>query len=176
MFALTNGASVSTTGALTNSGRVSIEGTGSTLSIDGALTNNGSISIASATEELAGAVGGKTGSFSLSGANLQFDSSVSAGQTVNETGADGLILEQAQNFAATITGFGTDDTIDATNFHAPPATTLNFVENSGGAGGTLTLTDKSQSLIANILMTGHYTNSDFTLAADHGTGTLVKFV
>ena len=49
-------------------------------------------------------------------ANLQFDSSVSAGQTINETGADALTLEQAQNFAATISGFGTGDTIDAANF------------------------------------------------------------
>ena len=63
--------------------------------MSGATTNNGSISIASDTEELAGAVGG-AGSFSLSTANLQFDSSVSAGQTINETGADALILEQAQ--------------------------------------------------------------------------------
>jgi hypothetical protein len=142
------------------------------LSVAGATTNNGSISITTDTEELAGAVGGK-GSFRLSKANLQFDSSVSAGQTITETGTDAVILEQAQKFAATIRGFGTGDTIDAANFHAPPATTFNFVENSGSTGGTLTLHDGS--LTANIHLTGHYTNSDFTLAPDHGTGTLVKF-
>ena len=140
--------------------------------MSGALTNNGSISIASDTEELAGAVGG-TGSFSLSTANLQFDSSVSAGQTINETGADALTLKQAQSFAATISGFGTGDTIDATNF-VETATSYNFVENSMGTGGTLTLHDAS--LTANILMTGDYSNSSFTLAPDSGTGTLVKFV
>jgi hypothetical protein len=172
---LNNGAALSTTGALTNSGRLSLEGTGSTLSIDGALTNNGAFSIANDTETLAGAVDG-VGSFSLSNAHLQFDSSVSAGQTINESGADALVLEEAQSFAATIKGFGTGDTIDATNFHAPPATTLNFVENSAMTGGTLTLTDTSQSLTANILMTGVYSNSSFTLAPDTGTGTLVKFV
>jgi hypothetical protein len=53
-------------------------------------------------------------------------------------------------------------------------TTFNFVENSGATGGTLTLQDGS--LTAHILMTGHYKNSDFTLAPDSGTGTLVKFV
>ena len=142
--------------------------------MSGATTNNGSISIATDTEELAGAVGG-AGSFSLSNANLRFDSSVSAGQTITETGADALILEQAQSFAATISGFGTGDTIDATNFLAP-ATTYNFVENIAGTGGTLTLHDTSQSLTANILMTGVYSKSDFTLAPDSGTGTLVKFV
>jgi hypothetical protein len=168
---LEGGALVSTTGAVANSGDVRLAGTGSTLSIAGALTNNGTISIDDDTEELAGAVGG-AGSFKLSSANLQFDSSVSSRQTVNETGADALILEQAQSFAAKIKGFGTGDTIDATNFLLS-GTTFNFLENSGGTG-TLTLHDAS--LTANIQMTGVYTNSNFTLAPDHGTGTLVKFV
>jgi hypothetical protein len=140
----------------------------------GATTNNGSISIASDTEELAGAVVG-AGSINLKNAHLQFDSSVSAGQTITETGADALTLNEAQSFAATISGFGIGDTIDATNFLAPPATTLNFVENSAMTGGTLTLTDTRLSLTANIQMTGDYSKSSFTLAPDSGTGTLVKF-
>ena len=49
-------------------------------------------------------------------ANLRFDSSVSPEQTITEYGEDALTLEQAQSFAATISGFGTGDTIDATNF------------------------------------------------------------
>ena len=119
---------------------------------------------------------GGAGSFSLSGANLRFDSSVSAGQHITDTSADALILEQAQSFAAAIRGFGTGDTIDAANFH-PLTTTQNFVENIAGTGGTLTLTDTSQSnLTANIQMTGVYTTTDFSLVADSGTGTLVKFV
>ena len=72
-------------------------------------------------------------------------------------------------------GFGTGDTIDATNF-VETATSYNFVENSMGTGGMLTLTDTSLSLTANILMTGDYSKSNFTLAPDSGTGTLVKFV
>ena len=142
--------------------------------MSGATTNNGSISITSDTEELAGAVSG-TGSFSLSTAKLQFDSSVAAGQTINETGADALTLEQAQSFGCTISGFGTGDTIDATNF-VETGTHYNFVENSAMTGGTLTLTDTSSSLTANILMTGDYSKLSFTLAPDRGTGTLVKFV
>jgi hypothetical protein len=161
-----------------NRGSVDLTGGGpgiAALNVSGATTNNGSISITDDTEELAGAVGG-TGSFSLSFAHLQFDSSVSTGQTINEGNGDALILGEAQSFAATISGFGIGDAIDATNFRAPPATTFNFVENTVGTGGTLTLTDKSLSLTASIQMTGHYSNSDFTLAPDSGTGTLVKFV
>jgi hypothetical protein len=158
-----------------NSGTVDLAGHGTNLAalnVSDVTTNNGAISIASDTEELAGAVGG-AGSFKLSNAHLQFDSSVSAGQTINETGADALVLEQAQSFAATIRSFGTGDTIDAANFHRA-TTTLKFVENLMGTGGTLTLHDGS--LTANILMTGDYSKSSFSLAPDSGTGTLVKFV
>jgi hypothetical protein len=164
-----------TAASFVNSGTVNLTGyrtNFAALDVSGATTNNGSISITTDTEELAGAVNG-TGSFSLSTANLLFDSSASAGQTISETGTDDLTLKEAQKFAATISGFGTGDTIDAANF-LKTGTTFNFVENSGGAGGTLILHDAG--LTANILMTGVYTKSDFTLAADSGTGTLVKFV
>jgi hypothetical protein len=173
---LNNGASASTTGALVNYGNVELDYPGSvggsSLTVGGTLTNNGSISITYDTEELAGAVGG-AGGFSLEQGNLQFDSSVSSGQTITETGADALILEQAQKFGGTISNFGTGDTIDAANFLLS-GTSFNFHENTAGTGGTLTLTDGS--LTANISMTGVYTKSDFTLAPDSGTGTLVKFV
>jgi hypothetical protein len=164
-----------TASSFVNSGEVGLNGTGTNLAavnVSGATTNNSAIFVYSDTEELAGAVGGK-GYFSLSNANLLFDSSVSAGQTIKETGADRLTLKHAQKFAGTISGFGTGDTIDAANFLLS-GTTFNFHENTSGTGGTLTLHDGS--LTAKILMRGHYSNSDFTLAPDAGTGTLVKFV
>jgi hypothetical protein len=123
-----------------NSGKVDLIGNGTnlaTLNVSGATTNYGSISITTDTEELAGAVRG-AGRFRLSNANLLFDSSVSSGQKINESGADGLTLKQAQKFAGTIRGFGTGDTIDAANFPLS-GTTFHFTPNSGGTGGTLTL-------------------------------------
>ncbi len=174
----TGGSGSVTANSFVNSGAVDLS-YGGTLNVSGALTNNGSISIGDdPEEELAGAVGG-TGSFRLTGngflpTTLQFDSSVSSGQTISEIGEDdALTLKQAQSFAATISGFGTGDTIDATNF-LKTATSYNFVENIAGTGGTLSLHDGS--LTANILMTGDYSKSSFTLAPDSGTGTLVKFV
>ena len=171
-----------TANSFDNSGTVDLTGNDfAALNVSGATTNDGSISIENDTDEFAGAVGG-AGSFSLStdhffpgATNLQFNSSVSSGQTINETGAAGLTLEQAQKFGGTISGFGTGDTIDAANFLLS-GTKYNFVENAMGTGGTLTLTDTSHSLTANIQMTGDYSNSSFTLASDSGTGTLVKFV
>ena len=99
-----------TAGSLDNTGSVDLAGDGpylATLDVSGATTNDGDISISDGAEELAGAVGG-AGSFSLANdASLQFGSSVSSGQTINEFGAvrGALILEQAQSFAATISGF-----------------------------------------------------------------------
>jgi hypothetical protein len=175
-FSLINGASAST-GALTNSGRVSLDGGGSTLSIGDALHNNGVVSIANDTDPtygafVAGAVDG-VGSFNLSYGHLQFNSSVSAGQIINERGANALVLEHAENFDATISGFGRGDTIDAANFLFGP-TTLHFVENVAATGVILTLNDGSMT--ANLLLRGDYRGSDFKLAPDSGTGTLVKFV
>ena len=170
-----------------NSGTVNLTGNNfvptdeAALNVSGATTNNGSIAVTADTETLAGAVSGN-GSFSLSNSFvstptiLQFNSSVSSGQTINETGVDALILKQADKFAGTISGFGNGgnvDTIDAANFLLS-GTSLNFVENSANTGGTLTLTDGS--LIAHILMAGSYTPSSFSLGHDSGTGTLVSFV
>jgi hypothetical protein len=172
---LSSSDSVAANSFVNSGGDVSLTGNGANLAaldVSGATTNNGAISIASDTEELAGPVGG-TGRFILSTSNLLFDLSVSSGQTIDETGADELTLKHAQKFAGTISGFGTGDTIDAANFLLS-GTTFHFVENSRGTGGTLTLRDGS--LTANILMTGDYSKSNFTLAPDSGTGALVKFV
>ena len=164
-----------TAGSFVNSGTVDLIGDGANLSalnVSGTTTNNGAISIASDTETLAGAIVG-TGSFSLSNANLLFDSSVAVGQTINEIGADELTLKHPRSFRGTISGFGIGDTIDVTNFHKF-GTTLSFVENSGGTEGTLTLRDAG--LTAHILMTGVYSDSNFHLTHDAGSGTLVHFV
>ncbi len=112
-----------TAASLDNTGEIFLTGNNATtnlaaLNVSGATTNNGSVSIATDTEELAGAVDG-AGSFSLSTANLQFDSSVSAGQTINETGADELTLKEAQSFLAAISGFGTGDRLTRRTFSCP---------------------------------------------------------
>jgi hypothetical protein len=163
-----------TAASLDNEGNIFLAGNGpnlAALDVSGATTNNGSISITRDTEKFHGAVSG-TGVFNVDSANLRFGASVSSGQTINESFADGLTLKQAQKFHGTISGFGTGDTIDAANFLFS-GTTFNFVENSSNTGGTLSLHDAG--LTSHIHMTGSYSKSDFTLAPDSGTGTLVKF-
>ncbi len=71
--------------ALNNSGAIDLQGAGNgknlaALNVSVSTTNNGSFSITNDTETLAAPVRGTAGSFSLSNANLQFNSSVSLGR------------------------------------------------------------------------------------------------
>ena len=133
-----------TANSFVNSGTVDLTGNGTNfaaLNVSGATTNNGSISIATDTEELAGAVGG-AGSFSLSTTPI-FGSTRAfrPGRPSTRPAADALTLEQAQSFAATISGFGTGDTIDAANFLFVRQRRSISSRISAGTGGTLTLHD-----------------------------------
>ena len=150
-------------GALVNDEYVQLYGNGTagtnaTLSVAGSTTNDGTFNVTDDFETLAGAVLG-TGTFNLcSGSTMQLDSSVSTGQTLAFSGADTLGLSLANEFSGTLTGFGTGDAIDAQNFKYG-STSIIFIPNSQGTGGTLVLT--YGSLTANILMTGSYTTGDF---------------
>ena len=163
-------------GALVNDGTIQLipNGYDATLSVAGTTTNEGSIYVTDNSETLAGAIAG-TGDFYLSGATLTFNSTVSSGQAVQFNSASTLALASASSnsFSGTLEAFGTGDAIDAQAF-AYASTSFNFVENSGGTGGTLTVT--AGSLVDNILLAGSYSNNDFQKAMDGGTGTLIKFV
>jgi hypothetical protein len=144
-----------------------------TLSVAGTTTNDGSIYVTDDSDTLAGAIAG-TGDFCLSGATLTFASTVASGQTqFNSASTLALASASSNSFSGTLDLFGTGDEIDAQAF-AYASTSFNFVENSGGTGGTLTVADGS--LVDNILLAGSYSNNDFQKAMDSGTGTLVKFV
>jgi hypothetical protein len=81
------------------------------------VTNNGTIGVSAAALDFKGAISG-TGSDTISGAStLEFDATVSAGQTVYFTGNGGeLALHHPGAFAGSISGFdtagaGSNDTI-----------------------------------------------------------------
>jgi hypothetical protein len=169
-------AALTISGSLVNDGSIALIGDGTlaaaTLSVGGTVTNDGSFFAEFDSETLRQAISG-TGTFRIFNSFLTMDSSVSSGQTVDFEGNTTLVLAHANEFSGTLDEFAGGDAIDAQSF-AYGSTSFNFLENSQGTGGTLTLTDGS--LVANFLMTGSYTNSDFEKAMDSGTGTLIKFV
>jgi hypothetical protein len=141
-------------GALVNDTTIQLipKGYDATLSVAGTTTNVGSIYVGNDSETLAGAFTG-IGAFYVGGSTLTFDSSVSSGQTVQFGGAETLALASAisNSFSGTLDLFGAGDAIDAQAF-AYASTSYNFLENTGGTGGTLTLTDGS--LVDNIFLAG----------------------
>ena len=161
---------VVTAGSLLNSSKAYISLSGNpnhfnaTLAVAGAITNNGYFDLYNDTETLAGAVGGN-GSFSLDNSSLDFGASVGSGENLNLSGLDTLTLGHADLFAASISGFGADDTIVASNFGT--GTTSSFADD------ILTLTSGATS--AHIHFSGAYVAADFAVTAS-STGTTVKFV
>ncbi len=173
-----SGASVSAA-TLTNSGVIDLtggNGRNASLAVSGTTTNNGAVYLISDSESLAGAVSG-TGTFDLfNNSTLGFGSSVSSGQTVTFDGAGALNLGQAGQFAGTIAGGHASDSIDLTNLLWQSGGTLNYTANGGGTGGTLAVTSNGQTV--NLLLSGSYTNSSFSIGADSihtGAGTLITF-
>jgi hypothetical protein len=96
---------------------------------------------------------------------------------VNGSGTTGnVVLDDSKDFTGQIIGFTGDgtvansDSIDLRDINFATATET-YTENSAGTGGTLTVTDGTNT--ANINFTGDYLLANFKLSADGSGGTLV---
>jgi hypothetical protein len=150
--------------------------TGATLAGFGAatgkLTNDGAISAAGGTLDLTGAVTG-TGQASVQGAaTLEFGAAVGLNEKVSfAKGGGTLMLQDARQFAGSITGFGAGGRLDIDHFGQ--GTTLAFQENNAGTEGKLTLTDGSSK--ATIQLFGQYSAANFSLSQGSQGDSLVTF-
>jgi len=95
----------------------------------------------------------------------------------NGSGTNGnLVLDDSKDFTAQIVGFTGDgtvansDTIDVRDINFASATEA-YTENRDGTGGTLTITDATNT--ANINFTGEYVLANFKFSADGSGGTLI---
>jgi hypothetical protein len=114
-----------------------------------------------------------------SGATLDISAasavSVSFANSSGTTGA--LVLNDSADFTGVITGFAGDgtlsnsDSIDLKDIAFSTLTTETYVENSDGTGGTLTVSDGTQT--ANINFSGNYVLENFNFSSDGSGGTLV---
>ena len=82
-----------------------------------------------------------------------------------------LVFDQPSTFAGTVAGFGAQDTIDLPSIAFGPQTTLGYLPNSNQTGGTLSVTNGSQS--ASIALLGNYMASSFAVVGDSHGGTMV---
>jgi hypothetical protein len=106
------------------------------------------------------------------GATLEFGATVALGGKVGFTGADGLLLlADAADFRASVSGFGAGQTIDLRSIAFGSGETVTY---SGGAGsGTLVVTSGAER--ARIALIGQYMAANFHTASDGHGGTDITF-
>jgi len=140
-----------------------------------AVGNNGSIWVGSGTLDFQGAVAGQGGDTISGAATLEFDNSVSALQSVDFLGADGvLILGAPLEFDGHISGFDTAGAGSKDSVQLGGAWTLDgFVENASGTGGTLNLTSGASHL--GLYFVGAYGDGLFSASSGKGGGTLITY-
>jgi hypothetical protein len=82
-----------------------------------------------------------------------------------------LVLDDSVGFAGTVAEFGGQDALVLSDMTFGANTTLGYSENSTNTGGTLTVSDGTQT--AKIALLGNYMASSFVAAGDGHGGTLI---
>ena len=108
--------------------------------------------------------------------NATLELSAASAATIDfAPGAAGILkLDQSAGFTGTVAGFAAGDTIDLADIAFGAATTLGYTANTGGSGGTLSVSDGTHA--ANLALLGQYAASGFATAPDPGGGTLVTYL
>ena len=167
------GLGASTASYIKNAGLLEKTGGTGVSTIAPNVTNTGTIDVSSGTLDFQGGISG-TGSDAISGAaTLEFDATVSAGQTVSFTGSGGEVaLHKPGDFAGDISGFdtvGANDTIEvAKNWNF-----TGFTENSGGTQGALGFANGASTLSLTLL--GDYNPADFVHQTQANGSTLITY-
>lgn len=162
--------------AFINRGTIT-KGNAGTVLVTTELLNQGTVNLSRGTLRLGNTVFGDGGSFHISnGAILATDKAVAAKQTVAfGSGGGKLIVRDAAEFAAKISGFGAQTAIDITTFKFSGKPTVSFVEAGTNKQGVLTVTDGAQTL--KLTLFGQYVSAGFHLGSDGAAGgTLVTYV
>ncbi len=107
--------------------------------------------------------------------NIEFASASSANVSFGDAAPGSvniLRLSDANEFTGSVAGWNTDDELEITNIDANRAA-INYIANSEGTGGILSLTDGTNT--ANITLIGQYAVDGFQLASN-GVGTAVTYL
>jgi autotransporter passenger strand-loop-strand repeat protein len=83
-----------------------------------------------------------------------------------------LVLDHADGFTGTISGWQDGDSIDLGDILFSANTTLAYAANEANTGGTLIVSDGSH--VASLALLGQYTAADFALASDGLGGSLIS--
>jgi hypothetical protein len=135
----------------------------------GDVANNGTITASGGTLSL-GTLSGSGTLLIGAGATLELDGACGAGQSVDFTGANGVLDLQAEYYAPQggVAGFAPGDSIDESGSLISSAS----FSASGAAGGVLTLYYGSQ-IAGTITLSGNYLGDSFLTSGDGSDGTLI---
>jgi T1SS-143 domain-containing protein len=159
--------------AVINSGTLEAVGSGG-LVIHADVENSGLLWANGGNLTVIGDVSGD-GSAKIDGiATIEFGAAFDENFTFDISAAGTLKLDDADTFAGVISGFDGNDQLDLSDIDFGTGLTLSYASNQGGTGGTLTLSDGTDT--ANINLVGQYSAEGFRTAADSGTGTLVTYM
>jgi hypothetical protein len=155
-----------------NSGVLEASGSGG-MTVASAIANSGELWANGSYLTLQGEVSGN-GTAAIDGnGTLDFEASSTANVVFASGAAGTLKLGDSFHFSGTISGFAGTDTIDLADL-ASAAATLSYHENAAGNGGTLSISDGSQT--AELTLLGHYSAENFSIVADAAKGTLISYV
>jgi autotransporter passenger strand-loop-strand repeat protein len=115
--------------------------------------------------------GGKASGGTINGGLIEVVSGGTASGTVTFVSGGTLQLDASSGFTVAIKGFAIPDQLDLRGIAFGSGTTLSFTEPAGNTSGTLTVNDGTHTI--NLTLLGSYTTSNFTLATDTHSGTLV---
>ncbi|MBR1232864.1 VCBS domain-containing protein [Bradyrhizobium sp. AUGA SZCCT0182] len=106
-------------------------------------------------------------------ATIEFAGASSTNVTIDADATGTLRLGDSFDFSGLVSGFNADDHFDLDDIVFGSNTSVSYVENEAGNGGTLSVTDGVHA--ANLGLLGQYSADGFTLASDDISGTLVSY-
>nr|WP_249810540.1 VCBS domain-containing protein [Bradyrhizobium sp. 176] len=160
------------TNVITNPGTLESTGSGG-LVIESAVANSGLLWANGGTVTAQAEVTG-SGTAEISGAGAMEFGAASSANVVFDANATGhLILDDAFHFTGTVSGLAASNDIDLKGIAFGADTTLSFIENQAGTGGTLTVSDGAHT--ANVVLLGQYDPTGFNDKADSTNGTAISY-
>jgi hypothetical protein len=106
-------------------------------------------------------------------ATLEFGAASSANVTLDAGATGKIVLHDSFDFSGLVSGFNGDDHLDLLDVAFGAGTSVSYLANQEGNGGTLTVSDGAHT--ANISLLGQYSADGFTAAADDTFGTLLSY-
>jgi hypothetical protein len=157
--------------AVVNSGTLGATGSGG-LVINSDIANSGLLWANGGNITTDGNVSG-TGSVLIDGvATFEMGGAFSENVTLDAGANATLKIDHAADFRGTVTGFDSNDLLDLADLAFGRNTTLGYVANSNNTGGTLTVSDGTNT--ANLGLFGQYTAASFAMSTDGSGGTLIQ--